>query len=115
MRQSLDPTEFAGLQAAERDYFRAWMFAHGYEHFARPTIGQLLEFLIEHQDPFKIEYTPGQLKVHTGWNSAHGWHNREPYNELLACVWSSVAYWLSSRRESYLQRANDALRPPTDN
>ena len=91
MHQTFDPTEFASLQAAERDYFRAWMLARGYEHFARPTIGQLLEFLIEHQDPFKIEYTPGQLKVHTGWNLAHGWHNREPYNELLACVWSSVA------------------------
>lgn len=105
MRQSLDPSEYDSLPDASRFYFRAWMLDHGFPDFARPTVGQLIAFLIDHEDPFKIEYTPGWLKVHTGWNERHGWYNREPYRELLPCLWSSVAYWLEHRRERYLLRA----------
>lgn len=111
MRQSLDPADFDRLPDASRFYFRAWMLDHGFNDFARPTVGQLLAFLIEHEDPFKIEYTPDRLRVHTGWNERHGWYNREPYGDLLPCLWSSVAYWLENRRERYLLRTPDE-RPP---
>lgn len=111
MRQSLDPAEFDLLPDTSRFYFRAWMLDHGYLDFARPTIGQLFDFLIEHDDPFRIQYTPRYLRVHTGWNERHGWYNREPYDELLACLWSSVAYWLEHRRERYLQRLPDDCPP----